>query len=296
MKARGDAWSGFWKDEPAAASGATLANLPPDVRARMDAPWSALARLLPPKAKVLDLATGGGIVLELLRQRRRDLTLVGIDAAASLPRLAGLKLLAKTRADALPFGDASFDAVTSRFGIEYGDLGGGGAEAARVLRHGGRLCMILHHAESEVLRHNRARRGALQWAAHESGWPVKAANLARLQLVAAMPMPPAFRAAPAEAAARFPAQSVAWEFLTGLVQVLEAGLGGDNEAGVRQLVDRADDELARLAALEAAACDQGRIEELCDALERGGVSVTPPRPIVVPDGGLLAWVVEGLRE
>ena len=288
-------WASFWQDEPAADAGATLANLAPKLRERLDAPWITFATTLPARASVLDLATGGGIVLDLLRRRRGDLALTGVDAAPTLPTRPGMTLRGGVWLDRLPFADSTFDAVTSRFGIEYGPLTGGASEAARVLRPGGAICMLLHHASSNVLLHNRARRDALQWAAKESGWVSKAVNLARTRAVSVLPVPPAFRTAPAEAAARFPAQSAAWEFLTGLAQVLELVPRADGEAAVRQLAARAEGELARLDALIAAACDTGRLAELTDALAEGGVQLAPLRTVDEPDGTPLAWHIEGRK-
>jgi SAM-dependent methyltransferase len=288
-------WAAFWEGEPAAAAGATLANLPPSLRDRLDAPWSALANGLPGKGRVLDLATGGGVVLELLRRQRADLLLTGVDAAPQLPKRRGMVLRGGVSTDRLPFPDARFDAITSRFGIEYGPLAAGAHEAARVLRPDGTIGMLLHHADSNVLRHNRARRDALCWAARDSGWVGKAINLARTRMAVALSIPPAFRAAPAEAAARFPDQSAAWEFLTGLAQVLEAIPPSDSEAAIRQLEARADDELTRLDELLAAACDAARLTELTDAFSDAGFQLAPVRTVDEPSGVPLAWWIEGCK-
>lgn len=288
-------WSGFWQGEPAASAGATLANLSPDLRNRLDAPWAAFADALPAKARVLDLATGGGIVLDLLRRMRTDLALTGVDATPKLPTRPGMTLRGGIWLDRLPFDNACFEAVTSRFGIEYGPLGSSASEAARVLRPGGALCLLLHHAGSKVLLHNRARRDALHWAARESGWVTKAVNLARTRKAIAMPTPPTFRAAAASSVARFPTQPAAWEFLTGLAQVLELVPRADGEAAVLQLLARAEGELARLDALVAAACDTDRLAELTDALTQGGIELAPVRTVDEADGTPLAWHIAGRK-
>lgn len=292
MKATGDAWAGFWQDEPSATSGATLANLPRALQERLDAPWCNFARQLPPKAKVLDLATGGGIVLDLLYRQRRDLNLVGVDMASNLPRRTGMKLKGGISTDRLPFTNDSFDAITSRFGIEYGPLEKSASEAARVLRHKGQLCLLVHHSESEVIRHNRARSEALHWAAHQSGWVEKALSVANARRTMRLPTPPAFRAAPEEAAAQFPGQSVAWEFLTGLNQLLEAGAPGEQIAHLR---GRADGELGRLDSLLAAACGTERLARLAGAFTDAGIALDPLQTIAEPGGKPLAWRIEGRK-
>lgn len=289
------AWAGYWEGEPAGQTGATLGNLAPELRARLDAPWRALAAALPAKARVLDLATGGGVVLGLLQDERGDLRLFGVDAAASLPARPGMALRGGISTEALPFDDGSFEVVTSRFGIEYGPLSAGAREAGRVLGRGGALCLVIHHGGSRVLTHNRARRAALHWAAYDSGWVDKALAFARGRLVLPMPAPLTFRAAAAEAAARYPEQSVAWEFLTGLAQVLELASPREGEAMIEQLVARAGDELGRLDALAGAACDGGRLAELTGALEGAGVRLEPVRTIDELDGAPLAWLVKGRK-
>lgn len=291
MKAAG-AWAGFWQGEASAAGGATLANLPPPLQSRLDAPWHDLARALPPKTRVLDLATGGGIVLDLLQQGQSGLDLVGIDTAPQLPRRRGMTLKGGISTDRLPFPDGSFGLVTSRFGIEYGSLEEGASEAGRVLRSGGHLCLLVHHSGSEVVRHNRARREALHWAARESGWLDKARSVVRARQTFAMPTPPAFRAAPNEGRTRYPAQSVAWELLTGLSQLLDSGV---SEAGLTEFSARADGELQRLSALLAAACDVERLALLTGALKKAGVALEAVRTVDEPGGAPLAWHVAGRK-
>ncbi len=287
-----EAWSQFWQAEPEAASGATLANLPAPVQALLDAPWRDLARALPPKTRLLDLATGGGIVLSLLQQSRRDLHLVGVDAAAQLPVRPGMKLRAGISTESLPFADESFGAVTSRFGIEYGPLDTGAAEAARVLAPAGLLCLVIHHADSKVLQHNQLRKAALHWAASESGWIEKALAVVRARRSLRMPTPPAMRDDARDAAQRFSGQTAAWEFLTGLAQLLDAGA---DEAAIRALAKKADGELARIDMLAAAACDAARLAKLTASFTEKGVAIDPPAVIREPAGAPLAWHVQGRK-
>lgn len=287
-----NAWSTFWQAEPDSAGGATLANLPSAIQALLDTPWRDLSRTLPPKTKVLDLATGGGIVLSMLRQLRRDLHLTGVDAVSQLPVRTGMKLRAGISTDSLPFPDESFGAVTSRFGIEYGSLEAGAAEAARVLALDGVLCLVIHHADSSVLKHNQLRKAALQWAAFDSGWVDKAIAVVRARRSFMMPTPPALKIAANDAAKRYSGQSAAWEFLTGLAQLLDAGA---NEAAVRALAMKADSELARIATLADAACDAQRLGQLTESFRDNGVAIDPPTVIMEPGGLPLAWYVKGKK-
>jgi SAM-dependent methyltransferase len=293
-----DPWAAFWNDGGPAAQTASLAELSPATQARLDTPWRELSRSLPKRGKVLDLATGGGIVLELLRAARPDLQLTGVDAAKRLPKRAGMSLKAGVVNERLPFPAAAFDAVTSRFGIEYGALEASAHEAARILRPGGRLVLILHHADGVVLRHNRERLEALRWAALESGWFGRAMTVARGPVLGGLPQPGSIRAAPAEAAAKFPDQPVAAEFLTGLNQVLAMG-ASKAPAEITKTLDillgRAHDEISRLEALVAAACSLDRVEMLRDAFAQVGVAIDKPATLTDGHGAVLAWHLSGCK-
>jgi demethylmenaquinone methyltransferase/2-methoxy-6-polyprenyl-1,4-benzoquinol methylase len=98
---------------------------------------------------VLDVACGtGSVALELVR--RYGCTVVGVDQspdmlAAGYARVADAGLddritLIESRAEALPFADASFDALTFTYLLRYvDDVGATLRELARVVRPGGRI-------------------------------------------------------------------------------------------------------------------------------------------------------------
>jgi len=125
----------------------------------------AIGRLagLPEDAVVLDLACGTcDMAREILRQKRaarvvgadlsramlglarRKLAGRGGAARATAPRAPALPIdLVNAPAEALPFRDASFDAVTIAFGIRnVPDYRAGLKEILRVLRRGGRACIL----------------------------------------------------------------------------------------------------------------------------------------------------------
>jgi SAM-dependent methyltransferase len=76
--------------------------------------------------------------------------------------LDGVEFLARIDVARLPFDDESFDAVTSQFGIEYARPEGAVPEAARVLRRGGAVRLLLHHADSDVLAPSRIKRREME--------------------------------------------------------------------------------------------------------------------------------------
>jgi demethylmenaquinone methyltransferase/2-methoxy-6-polyprenyl-1,4-benzoquinol methylase len=124
--------------------------------AGMDRGWrdrAVDALALPANAKVLDLCTGTGDLAIATVHRTTGATVVGIDFAGEMLRLA----LAKTRdasldgrirlvrgdATSIPLADRSCDAATIAFGIRnVAEPQRALAELARVLKPGGRLAIL----------------------------------------------------------------------------------------------------------------------------------------------------------
>lgn len=119
---------------------------------------------------LLDVGTGTGRIAELLAPRSRHVT--ALDRSPEMLRIARARLQALpaggldlVRGDftALPFADASFDTVLFHQVLHYAqDPGAVLAEAARVLRDGGRIAVVdLAAHDREELRevHAHARLG-----------------------------------------------------------------------------------------------------------------------------------------
>lgn len=122
--------------------------------------WQDFANQLAQGSEVLDLACGNGIVAAHLLRVNQSLRITGVDRAEIAPTeflkdagiLEKVNFRAATDITALPFAENSFDAVTSQFGLEYAPFELASAEAVRMLRPQGRLNLLLHHVDSEILR------------------------------------------------------------------------------------------------------------------------------------------------
>lgn len=124
--------------------------------------WEATARALIgllDLGDTLDIASGDGVLAELIAERARRLTCVDISAkvlAAARRRLRDREGVGFLRADmsALPFAAARFDHVFLMHALPYADDPGAVvAEAARVLKPGGRLVVATLNAHPhEVAR------------------------------------------------------------------------------------------------------------------------------------------------
>ena len=121
----------------------------------------AIAALgLRPGERVLDLACGSGDLAAAARAT--GARVVGIDFSAGMLRQARTRRLdcGLVRADALalPFADASIDAVVSGFALRnFADLAAALAESARVLRCDGRLALLeVDRPASTLLRWGHA--------------------------------------------------------------------------------------------------------------------------------------------
>jgi len=107
------------------------------------------ARALAPK-RILETATGTGVVTQALHEVMPDAEIVATDLNAPMLEQAARRVSADNvrfqDADALdlPFEDGSFDLVVCQFGIMFfPDKVKGNSEARRVLREGGHYLLII---------------------------------------------------------------------------------------------------------------------------------------------------------
>ncbi|HVT41546.1 MAG TPA: ubiquinone/menaquinone biosynthesis methyltransferase [Acidimicrobiales bacterium] len=97
---------------------------------------------LPVGARVLDLACGTGDLTRLAQ--RNGYEVVGSDLSAGMLAANGTTSpLVEADGSSLPFADGAFDGLVCGYALRnFTDLAGTLAECARVLRPGGRLCVL----------------------------------------------------------------------------------------------------------------------------------------------------------
>ena len=249
------AWDRFWANERAGRSGGCLAEGPPALKAAQRQFWQGIARSLPRAGRVLDLATGDGVVMSWLIAARPDLKPFGIDLSPHIPKPPkGCRVRGGISMEALPVEAESQDAVVSQFGVEYGDLPRVVAEIDRVLKKGGRVGLMTHRADGPIVEFNRHRRAGLAWALDDAKLIEKArAGLSVRHM--GFGLPPAIASGPNEGAARFGTGSAAWEFAETVRQTLTRTEGKTDEAVLSMLAlleRKARDEIERIDELEAA--------------------------------------------
>lgn len=309
-------WSRYWSHGVAHSCGGSYGNRYEGSLARF---WRDTAGALAPGARILDIATGNGAVPQLLLDGAPGpIACDAIDLAQPDPQwLAGLpeqqrrqlRFHAQQAAEALPFPDASFDLVTSQYGLEYTDLARSLPEIRRVLRPGGKVRLLSHHAEARPVRLARAELAHLDWMmAPEGLLALGQAMLAPMARAAtdagraalaidadANALRAHFNAVQGEAtrlAAASDCPDVLGEARTDLAGILNLALAHGAavaEAALRRMRQDLDDSRVRLQELCNYALDEAQARALSAALARGGREHVEA---LFDNGVLMGWRVE----
>ena len=247
------AWGDFWAGQSGRGGGGCLPEGYRGIETAQKAAWHSLAEEFREGAKVLDLATGDGRVMEWLLEKAPQIEPVGVDLAPELPSPpAGTSVRPGIAMESLPFDLDSFDAVVSQFGYEYGDVPKVSAEVARVLQPGGILAILTHRIDGPILAHNTARRMQIGWIFDRKDL----FNRAEAALVAGATAPPLeLNQIVQEGAQRFGPQSAAWEIAEAVrrTMLMRARSSIEDVRSILEAIERqARNEIGRINSLEQA--------------------------------------------
>lgn len=156
-----DAWSFYW----AQGNATSLPDLfPRNYDGSLLEFWEKTFECLRPGARVLDICTGNGAIAllayEYALRSKLPCRIDGVDRADIRPPApvtpadcqVTLAFTPRTRAEHLPFPTASIDLVIGQFALEYCDTAAVLPELRRVLKDGGRVAFMLHHADSLTVK------------------------------------------------------------------------------------------------------------------------------------------------
>jgi len=161
---RNQGWRDYWKEDRAASCVPQSETTAGEIAER----WIGLFANLPNGSRILDVATGNGVLLAhaamAAERGGKRYSLTGVDLADIDPvryvsslsdRLRTANFMGGVAAESLPFADDAFDVVVSQYGLEYADLDKALGEIERVLVTGGQLIWLAHTEDSSVFEQNR---------------------------------------------------------------------------------------------------------------------------------------------
>lgn len=127
--------------------------------------WHDFFAILPNGARILDVGTGNGVVALIAKETASTLDrtweihgtdLAQIDPPRDVPggelRFTGIEFHSGVATERLPFDEASFDAVSGHYALEYSDTAVALKEIFRVLKPAACAQFILHHVDSLLVR------------------------------------------------------------------------------------------------------------------------------------------------
>lgn len=309
-------WSRYWSHGVAHSCGGSYGNRYDGALARF---WRSHFAALPAGARVLDIATGNGAVPRLMLDGAADTVVCdAIDLAVLEPQWIAelapqqrgrIRFHGQQAAESLPFAAGSFDLVTSQYGLEYTDLARSVPEILRVLRPGGKVCLLTHHADALPVKLARTELGHLAWLRAaagllETGYGMiepmarAATEAGRASLAndaAANALRARFNVLQTETtrlAAASDCPDVLGEVRMALAEVLNlAGGQGASvaHAAFAQLVQQLDDSQVRLRELCDFALDEEGARQLGTMLGRGE---NPSLYRIEDDKRLMGWGIE----
>ncbi|MFK8020977.1 MAG: class I SAM-dependent methyltransferase [Pseudomonadales bacterium] len=299
-----DPWTLYWQNDN--LQSCIASQFPEDIEV-IKLYWQGLLSGLESNANVLDLASGNGAVPSMLLSINKQLKITAVDLADIAPEkylnqaaeLKSVHFIPNTDICNLPFPENSFDAVTSQFGLEYAPLKQACFAAVKVLKPGGKLQLLVHHANSDIVSPSVLTRSEIDLLLSPGG-VVEAAcaftsghiDLARLEKVGQDYL--------GSDAVR--TQSVSGQIFAGIDQVITLKESQAEQAAqlAHAMKLRLAAESARLKQLQEAALGENEIQQLSTWLSDSGLSVDITLPLTIQSENrpeaLVGWQLKGTKK
>lgn len=307
-----ESWDAYWKGTASAAAYSAGGVNHPSILAFWDE-YFRLSLADSTSYICLDIASGSGAVVERMRASpgasKCAISCLDVSAGAVQTLSARFPDVMGVVADAakIPLKTASFDIVTSQFGIEYAHLDAF-KEAARVVAPGGRIGFMMHHKEGGIYRECSASLDAIQRLRKaqfipgairmfEAGFAaVRGADRAAYDR-AASHLNPAVRAV--EAILNDHGRHVAGDTVMHLyndVAKIHSRIQHYEPLEVLSWLKKMDSELetfaGRMSSMRDAAYDEATFVRLTDDFRSQGFAIDRANPLAASPGTLpLAWVL-----
>ncbi len=291
------AWSLYWAQNQLYSC---VASDSAQDQAVLEDVWLSFAEPIQAGARVLDLATGNGVVPATLL-KLKEFSIDAVDAADIDPtnylsesqQLAEVRFHAKVDLRNLPFPEAKFDVLTSQFGIEYAGLSEATAIVLEVLRPGGLIGFLVHHADSEILQGSRIKIDEMNILLQEGGVIETLLKMLKGECSFAK-----LEDAGRSAVDQYPngSASISGQIFSGINQISQLLSNSPNAAqklGATMAL-RLRAERSRLFQLREAAHDERQMQEYVDQLGGMGL-VNVSNEMIYADQALLGWFVQAQK-
>lgn len=278
------------------------------------AAWAGFFKTLKNGAKILDICTGNGIVPALANKYAVEagvaFAITGVDQASIDPHstvggemLQGVTFKGGVSAEALPFPDGEFDAVTGQYALEYTDAAKTIPEVARVLQKGGRVRFVIHATGGVIVGFNAPKARQAAWLVSESGVFEALLEAARAGFAGedAEARRKTFRDCAVKARETLSGMGENPELQTLLQNLVQGYITRDRFADFSEFSTwlegveaEVSGQINMMRALEAAARDQAGIDAMAAKFEGAGFKNLKVSKLRA-GGHMLAWTLEGLK-